>query len=83
MAIPADRPFGAAHAEAEAGSRSYNGSTLEPAGRCHTSTDSTHFTSARSFDVRRSGVGSNRLAVPPPSFHIEETPAALESSNPP
>src|ERR1017187_300132 len=32
MAILADRPFGAAHAEAEAGPRSFNGSTLEPAG---------------------------------------------------
>src|ERR1039458_9396173 len=54
MAIPADRPFGAAHAEAEAGSRSFNGSALEPAGPCLASTLSTHVASARSFDVRQS-----------------------------
>src|ERR1019366_1086664 len=77
MAIPADRPFGAAHAEAEAGPRSFNGSTLEPAGPCLASTHSTHFASARSFDVLRSEVDSNRYPAPPASFHIEETLDAL------
>jgi len=31
MAVPADRPFGAADAEAEVGPRSFKGSPLEPA----------------------------------------------------